>query len=127
MSFPFNPYQGLVFVDAEVTGPSGIANLQLALDTGATSSCFNIAPLVGLGYDPALFPNRVQVTTGSGVIFVPRIPLIKITALGQDQKGFPVLAHTLPPSATMDGVLGLDFFRGRVLTLDFQSGQIILV
>src|SRR5262245_41197328 len=103
MSFPFTPQQGLVIVNAEVAGPSGNAVLRLALDTGATHSLINSAPLVALGYDPALAPTRVQVTTGSGIEFVPRITLSKITTLGQDQTGFPVLCHTLPPSATVDG------------------------
>jgi hypothetical protein len=65
-------------------------------------------------------------TTASGVVFVSRIPLLKISALGHDRLGFPVLCHTLPPNASVDGLLGLDFFRGHVLMLDFQKGQITL-
>jgi aspartyl protease len=126
MSFPFSPQQGLVLVSVEVTGPSGSAVLRLALDTGATTTAINTAPLVALGYDPALTPIRVQVTTGSGVEFVPRISLLGITALGHQRLGFEVLCHTLPPSAGVDGVLGLDYFRGQVLTLDFIQGQITL-
>jgi len=34
--------------------------------------------LVALGYDPALVPERIQVTTGSGMEFVPRASLHKI-------------------------------------------------
>jgi hypothetical protein len=37
---------------------------------------------------------------------------------------FSVLAHTLPPSAGVDGLLGLDFLRGQVLTVDFRSGRV---
>jgi hypothetical protein len=37
------------------------------------------------------------------------------------------LGHTLPPSAGVDGLLGLDFFRGQVLTVDFHKGMIALV
>jgi predicted aspartyl protease len=126
MSFSLNSAQGLVIVHAEVLGPSGSAILQLALDTGATSTLINAGPLVALGYDPALSQKRAQVTTGSGIEFVPVITLLKITALGHDQPNFPVLCHTLPPSATVDGLLGLDFLRGKVLTLDFLNGQITL-
>jgi len=79
-----------------------------------------------LGYDPALAPQRVQVTTVSGVVYVPRLALDKIAALGQERISFPVLCHTLPPSAAIDGLLGLDFFRGQTLTIDFRSGQITL-
>lgn len=65
-------------------------------------------------------------TTGSGIEFVPRLPLLKIMALGEERAGLPVLAHTLPPSAGVDGLLGLDFLRGMRLTLNFRKGQVSL-
>jgi hypothetical protein len=71
MSFPFDPQQGLIIVPAELWGPNGSAVLRLALDTGATGTMVNTGMLVALGYDPALIPDRVQITTGSGVEFVP--------------------------------------------------------
>lgn len=126
MSFPFNAHQGPVIIRVEVTGPTGSVLLRLALDTGATTTLINAGPLVLLGYDPALAPTRMQITTGSGVEFVPRLSMEKVAALGRELVDFPVLCHTLPPSAGIDGVLGLDFFRGTVLTLDFQIGQITL-
>ena len=65
-------------------------------------------------------------TTGSGVEFVPRVSLHKVAALGQERTNVPVLGHTLPPSASIDGVLGLDFVRGQTLTVDFRMGIIML-
>jgi predicted aspartyl protease len=100
--------------------------LRLALDTGATSTVVNVGMLVAVGYDPALAPDRVQVTTGSGVEFVPRLTLDKFVALGQERIDFPVLCHTLPPSAGVDGLLGLDFLRGQSLTIDFRNGRMTL-
>jgi predicted aspartyl protease len=126
MSFSFDPRQGLVLVGAELVGPSGTSVLRLALDTGATRTLVNTAMLVSIGYDPALEPERLQITTGSGVEFVPRLTLSKISALGQAREDFPVLCHTLPPTASVDGLLGLDFFRGQVLNLDFSAGIIRL-
>lgn len=82
MNFPFDPQQGLILVRVELWGPSGSAVLRLALDTGATFTVVNIGMLVALGYDPALLSDRIQVTTGSGVEFVPRVPLAKLIALG---------------------------------------------
>jgi hypothetical protein len=93
---------------------------------GATSTLINVGLLVAIGYDPALSPDRVQVTTGSGVEFAPRIVLQRILALGRERLGFSVLGHTLPPSAGVDGLLGLDFFRGLNVSLDFRTGQIEL-
>ncbi len=126
MSHSFNPKQGLIVLLVDVEGPTGSAILRLALDTGATDTLLNVAPLVALGFKPALAGQQVQITTGSGVEFVPRIEVSKITALGLEQTNFPVLCHTLPPSAASDGLLGLDFLRGRVLTIDFVASQITL-
>jgi len=78
MSVPFDPRQGLIVVPAELWGPAGSAVLRLALDTGATSTVINVALLVAVGYDPALAPDRVQITTGSGIEFAPRVALDKI-------------------------------------------------
>ena len=126
MSIPFHPQHGLVIVQAAVAGPSGSAVFRLALDTGATGTVINVGMLVALGYDPALAPERIQVTTGSSVEFVPRVSLHKIVALGQERTNFPVLGHTLPPSASIDGVLGLDFVRGQKKKKKKRTGTITL-
>jgi predicted aspartyl protease len=126
LSFPFEARHGLIVVRAEVFGPSGSIVLRLALDTGATGTMVNIGPLVTVGYDPSLTPDRVQVTTGSGVEFVPRITVSRLRALGREYTDLQTLGHTLPPSAGVDGLLGLDFFRGRALNIDFRKGRITL-
>lgn len=126
MSFLFDPQQGLIIVHAELWGPSGSGVLRLALDSGATGTVVNVGMLVAIGYDPALIPGRVQITTGSGIEFVPRVILDRINALGHERSRFPVLGHTLPPSAGVDGLLGLDFFRGQSLIIDFRAGQLTL-
>ncbi len=107
MSFVFDAARGPIVVGAELWGPSGSCVLQLALDTGATSTLVNVGMLVAIGYDPALTADRVQVTTGSGVEFAPQVVLERISALGRQSQGLAVLAHTLPPSANVDGLLGL--------------------
>ena len=126
MSVPFDPREGLIIVPAELWGPTGSVVLRLALDTGATSTVINVGMLVAIGYDPALAPDRVQVTTGSGVEFAPRLTLQRLNALGRERSDFPVLGHTLPPSAGVDGLLGLDYVRGGRLTIDLSSGQVFL-
>jgi predicted aspartyl protease len=90
MSFPFESKQGLIIVPAELWGPSGSAVLRLAVDTGATGTLVNVATLVAIGYDPALASDRTQVTTGSGVEFVPRVVVERIVTVGQERKGFEV-------------------------------------
>jgi hypothetical protein len=127
VSHPFNPKQGPILVDAEVTGPNRSMTLTLILDTGATTSLFKEAVLLALGYDLASVTDCVKMTTGSIITSVPRVVLTRLTALGQHRFGFPVLAYTLPASVSVSGLLGLDFIRDRVLTIDFRTGWITLV
>src|SRR5438874_1974268 len=46
--------------------------------------------------------------------------------LGRTRSRMGVLAHSLPPSARIDGLLGLDFLRSRRLTIDFSAGTLEL-
>ena len=126
MSFTFDPYQGLVIVRTELTGPSGNAVLRLALDTGSTSTLVNAGMLVAIGYDPGMALDRIEVTTASGIGYAPRVVSSRIVALGQTRMGSPVLAHTLPPSAGVDGLLGLGCFRGLRLVVDLRAGLVIV-
>ena len=116
----------MIIVAAEVTGPSGIRGVRLHSTRAQRGTFLNTAALVSAGYDPAAAPERVQVTTGSGIEFAPLVRLESLAALGQVRNELSVLCHTLPPSAGVDGLLGLDFFRGKVLTVDFAKGELTL-
>lgn len=126
MSFPFNPVQGLILVDTEIGGPTGLGTLRLALDLGATHTVLSESRLRRLGYDPSQATKHGRLTTASGVLIVPRLPVVRLNALGQDRFNFLVTVLNLPPTATVDGLLGLDFFRGQTLTIDFRAGLIDL-
>ena len=126
MRNPFDPATRLVYVHTILRGPRGTTALRLALDTGATVTTIRTASLLLIGYDLGTDLRRVPLTTGSGVEFVQSVRIDRLEALGDYRESFPVLAHTLPPSAGVDGLLGLDFFRDRKLTLDFRAGSITL-
>jgi predicted aspartyl protease len=127
MSDSFDPNLEAVLVRGMVSGPSGLAvKVTLVLDTGATTSVMNSDALTRVGYDPAASPDREKVLTGGGVQNLPRLVLNRLETLGQDRIDFPVLCHDFPPTAGIDGLLGLDFLRGLVLTLDFRVGFITL-
>ena len=101
MMVTFNAAYGLIVVSARLCGPTGETHVRLALDTGATS-------------------------TGSGVQQSSKVSLARINALGHHHLDFLVIAHTIPISAGVDGVLGLDFMRGQRLTVNFRKGRIAL-
>jgi len=126
MTYGFNPSQGLIIVPVRLFGPAGDMIVRLALDTGATSTLINSEIMVLLGYDPAASPDRIQVTTGSRVELCPRVTVQSLEALGKSISNFPVLSHTLPPTSQVDGLLGLDFFRGFQIIIDFRNGTITI-
>jgi hypothetical protein len=126
MALPFDAQRGLIVIPTRLWGPQGDVVVRLALDTGATRTMINRDPLVFIGYDPAGIGPRVEVTTGSGVEFVPELSIRSVQALLQTRADFAVLCHTLPPSATVDGVLGLDFMRDRRLIVDFRAAAVSL-
>jgi predicted aspartyl protease len=126
MKLHFDPRDGLIIVPAELSGPGGAAQLRLALDTGATTTLVRPVFLEALGYDPALAPERLQITTGSGIEFVVRLRVARLSALGQSRENLAILGHSLPPSAGVDGLLGLDFLLGTRLEVDFRAGTVCL-
>jgi predicted aspartyl protease len=126
MTYQFDPTQGLIVVPVRLFGPAGDMILRLALDTGATSTLINSEIMILLGYDPAASSDRIRVTTGSGIEFCPRVKIRQIEALGRSVGDFLILSHTLPPTSQVDGLLGLDFFRGCRLIIDFSSGTIAI-
>jgi predicted aspartyl protease len=97
------------------------------LDTGATRTLLNPVLLTALGYDLALANKRIEMTTGSGVEYAALVDIDAMTALGATKEKLPVLAHSLPPSARVDGLLGVDFFSNRRLIIGFDRGEIELI
>jgi predicted aspartyl protease len=122
----FDPTQGLVIVEAKVAGPTNNVVVNLALDTGATNTFLDEAVVALAGYTPADATNQFDVLTASGMIRVLEVPMISLSCLGQTRTNSPIQAHSFPSGTGHDGVLGLDFFRAHVLTLDFLKGEIIL-
>lgn len=126
MSTQFRPDAGPIVVQAELRGPAGDAIARFVLDTGAVCSMVNpdIAEL--LGYDPGHMADTVEITTASGVETVPRFRMQQVRALGRERRDLLFTCHALPPSATAQGLPGLDFFRGLRLVVDFREGQVTL-
>jgi predicted aspartyl protease len=118
---------GLILLEAEISGPSGKVAATRVLDTGATTTTLNVRLLRSIGYDPDGSTDLVAMTTGSGSATVPRLMVNRLTTLGHHAIGLRVLAHDLPPQVAVDGLLGLDFFRGHLLKIDFRTGQLDLL
>ena len=79
-----------------------------------------------LGYDLESPERMVRIATASGIVQAPQLTIKRIEALGNARVNFPIICRSLPRGVSVDGLLGLDFFRGQRLTLDFREGLITL-
>jgi hypothetical protein len=123
--FPFELREGLLWVKA--TANSGEC-LNLLLDTGAGASVLNTATAerLGLKRGRAISLRGVE-TTLDGYSLKP-VPLIA----GDFQLPATSLAVDLQKLSAscerpIDGLIGADFFRGRIVQIDFGVGKIRIV
>jgi predicted aspartyl protease len=126
LKYQFDPKAGIILVKTKVSGPSGDAIVNLALDTGATWTLVSWEPAVLLGYDPASIQQRTAITTGSGIEYCPKLNLLRVEALGKSVSSLEVLCHTLPPTSRVDGLLGLNFLSRFSVSLNFKQGYITI-
>jgi len=126
VSFRFDPRRDLITVDALFRGPAGLVRARLLLDTGSVYPVLEPRLLSAAGYDLASPRSRIQIATASRTELMPLHIVDEISALGWNRQNVAVLAHSLPIGARVDGLLGLRFFRGRRLTIDFAAAIITL-
>jgi predicted aspartyl protease len=118
----FDPKQGLIVVPVRISGPAGDLVINLILDTGATMTMVSREAVLMVGCDPDASAGRVEFVTGSRLEHAPRLRILKVEAMGISRIGMYVVCHTMPAGTAVDGVLGLDFFRGCILKIDLDAG-----
>lgn len=105
-------------------GPNGDHRCRLALDTGASITLVSPEVIDLLGYNPRDARRRVSITSAIGIEFGYQIRVQQFHCLGHTLPDFEIHAHDLPPSAGIDGLLGLDFLKLFDLTISWRSGTI---
>ncbi|MGH7214350.1 MAG: retroviral-like aspartic protease family protein, partial [Tepidisphaeraceae bacterium] len=94
---PFDLIQGLVVIQARISGPRRRGTARLAIDTGATRTIISPVLLTEVGYD-VVGAEETTITTGSGVEWVTRVDLTEIEAIRVKRLQFTVVSHALPPT-----------------------------
>ena len=126
MTFAFPPDATKLIIPVHVTGPQQGRDIKLTIDTGSAITVLPAWLLPRLGCDLSRPHGYKRLR---GIASAARAPLVRVpavSALGRVRKDLLVAAHDLPLGVESDGLLGLDFFRGLVLTLDFARGRISL-
>lgn len=123
------PISNFILLSIKVIGIDGntFRDIEVALDTAATTTSIPIYVASALGYKVSK-PKRIEeVVTGSGVEAVPIIEIKELTAIGQTIENIEVMCHDLPPDAPVEGLLGLNFLMNFDLNISFSKGTIELI
>ncbi len=123
---PFDAHAPLVAVAGIVRGPAGAAVIRLVVDTGASQSAIRPNVLAAVGLDDQHRVGELRFFTATGTQTAPIVAVDRLSALDAQEDRFPVASVQFPPEAPFDGLLGLDFFRGKRLCVDFREGQLEL-
>ena len=126
MAFPFPPNAPRLVTPVTVVGPRRSLDFRCTLDTGSELTVLPALGLRALGFDLSRPDGWTNFRGVTGRARVPLIRIPAITAFGRLRTDLLIAAHDFPPGTQSDGLLGLDFFRGFVLTLDFVRGRISL-
>ena len=81
----FQPISNLILIPVKVMGIDGnnFRDIEVALDTGATTTSIPIYVVSALGYNVSNPKSIVEVITGSGVEEASVIEIKELTAIGQ--------------------------------------------
>ncbi len=123
--FPFrlDALETVIVVQAEVQN----YEIRLALDTAASQTVIDWNVLLILGYSPNDLRDPVEVETANGILEAWRIKIRNLETLDLHRSDFEVLTYDFFEKglfSPQDGVLGLDFFKNTILTIDFQKHQV---
>ena len=122
------PVSNFILIPIKVMGIGGnsFRDIEVALDTGATTTSIPIYVASALGYNISE-PKRIEsVVTGSGVEEGPIVEIKALTAIGQTIENIEVMCHDLPPEAPVEGVLGLNFLMNFDVHISFSKGTLEL-
>lgn len=123
----FDRDASVIVVKALLVGSKGDAQVDMALDTGATYTIVPWDVAEELGYDPVASRERVNLVTVSGTEGAPLITLEAVEVLGLRVPDVKVACHDLPHGSRVAGLLGLSFLREADLLIRFKDGELQLV
>ena len=114
----------LVTVKVTVKVNNAIKEYIFAVDTGATITLISEIAIKDMGYSSGNSIGTTHTVTASRAETVYEYSLNNIMALGLIRRNFKVISRELPIGLGIDGLLGLNFFKHKELTIDFKRAEI---
>ena len=122
----FDKRAALIVVPVTIKVGTEIKKFDFAVDTGATISLINSSVMNALGYKQQDSIGATQTITASKRETVYEYSIDNIMAIGLIRRNFKVISRSLPVGLGIDGLLGLNFFKDKELTIDFKLSEIYL-
>jgi len=121
---PFEFHDGLVWVKVETPGRS----FHFVLDSGAGSSLLNLQTAAALGLKMGRAVSVLGVGSRDGARYVEGFEgKLCDVPLGSSMLVMDLSVPSRACGRTIDGLIGADFFRGRIVEIDFKKRLIRLV
>ena len=120
----FNKNLPLIIVPVSINSRKKIWDLKFAVDTGSTVTMIDIDIMYNIGYYQKDAIKTIQTLTASKSETAYEFKINNISAIGIIRHNFNVIARSLPIRLGIDGLLGLNFFKNKELTIDFKLSEI---
>ena len=107
----------------------GDDDYDLALDTGASNTIIDLNALFAGGYRIEDAIRIVEVETAGGVIEAYVFQILELRALGITRRHYEVSSYDFVNNnifSEIQGVLGLDFFKGYKFCIDMTDFEITI-
>ena len=122
-SFELEDEDSLISVDCYI----GKYKYDLALDTGASNTVIDVNALFAAGYRIEDAIRIVEIETAGGVIEAYVFQILELKALGITRRHLEVSSYDFIDNnifSEIQGVLGLDFFKGYKFCIDMTDFEI---
>ena len=114
-----------IHIELTITGPNGMLHSVAGiLDTGAPRTEFSDQFLVHTGFLDSTY-NEVAIKSGLQTQKYGAITLPSVTICGHHMNHFEIFISHFEQSWGIDALIGLDFFRRFLVTIDYTNGVLI--
>jgi predicted aspartyl protease len=117
----------LVVIPVSVKKGANVLIFNFAIDTGASVSLIDIDVMQSIGYKRTDCIRTIETVTASKRETAYEYEIDNIRAIGLTRRNFKIISRSLPVGLGIDGLLGLNFFKNKELTIDFKLSEIRLI
>jgi len=119
-------YGRLLLCNALVAGPRSTHDAVLLVDTGSNHTVLSVEALEKIGCSPTASREHIRIMTANGFVILPRVRVDRLTIFERTLDGAGLIAHDLPFSGPIDGLLGMDVLVALGTRIDISAAQIEL-